>query len=443
MTNKQTNCANKISTLATAKSSKYNRDYGLNKSSPLAFFDDFTNKILSSNLWNVGDFKWGPDFNHGVRPENVLWNKDGIVTIKSYGKYFSDPQKNYQGGTLISKLAYGPGRFETKMKMVPRFGTSTAFWTFMYGDSLDLMGNLKSELNQEIDIELNVNQDFKSVWFTNWHTEKDSTHVSKLTKINNADGDWHIYAFEWHTSPNRIDYYIDNELIYTSYTHVPYVAGNIFIGNWFPRNWAGNADFEEDYMQIDYISYTPYENKPYVNYNKANFKSSTFPTKSLPLPPVANMIADASFTNSPLYEKYSIDKVWELSKNIAINKTAGKNKSGLLLTTDSFAKQIVTDIISGYEYYVKASVKLLDINSHAKLYIKQLDKDKTQIGKTQVLDISDKTINFIQGEFFNLSLNFKASTKTKFIELGFTCIDGSLALTNVFMNTTYRLKNCD
>ena len=47
----------------------------------------------------------------------------------------------------------------------------------------------------------------------------------------------------------RVDYYIDDVHMYTSYSNVPYVAGAINIGNWFPDSWAGDADFEEDYMQ--------------------------------------------------------------------------------------------------------------------------------------------------------------------------------------------------
>ena len=138
----------------------YDRDAGLNPQAASAFYDDFTDRDYSASLWYVGNSKWGPSYNHGVRPENVLWNDSGIVTIKSYGKYYSDPAKNYQGGVLLSKDTYGPGRYEVKMKIVPRFGACTAFWTYMYGSAPDLEGNELTDLNQEIDIEQNVGNDF-------------------------------------------------------------------------------------------------------------------------------------------------------------------------------------------------------------------------------------------------------------------------------------------
>ena len=52
---------------------------------------------------------------------------------------------------------------------MPRFGATTAFWTFNYLDGI----------NSEIDFEFNVNNDFSTVWLTNWLTETNyNNHTS-------------------------------------------------------------------------------------------------------------------------------------------------------------------------------------------------------------------------------------------------------------------------
>ena len=58
------------------------------------------------------------------------------------------------GGALISKFVTGPGRYQVKMKVLPRLGACSAFWT--YCD--DTKGG-----NHEIDIELPGGKDHSSV----------------------------------------------------------------------------------------------------------------------------------------------------------------------------------------------------------------------------------------------------------------------------------------
>lgn len=412
---------------------EYDRNAGLDPNASTAFFDDFTDADHSSALWNVGNSKWGPDFNHGVRPENVLWNKDnGIVTIKSYGKYYSDQEKNYQGGTLVSKDTYGPGRYEVRMKMVPRFGPCTAFWTFMYGNASDLEGNSQTQLNQEIDIELNVGGDFRKVWFTNWVTENDKAHVEKETEFFNADGEWHLYTFEWHTDPMRIDYYIDDIPLATLKSYVPYVAGVINIGNWFPQSWAGNADFEEDYMQIDYVRYTPYKGQPCTPYGGGG-DGVAFPTKSTDLPDVANMVVNAGFENS-YSSAGKTDYVWTFYKDASIESGAGKTGKGMVVNKESTGIQRVPDILGGFEYRVTAWVKLSDADALSKVSAYYLKNSEEYVGTAASMNISAETTGYKAGEFFEIEFKFTAPEDARRVELTFDSTQGSITVDDVFMN---------
>lgn len=417
----------------------YDRNAGLDPNAESAFFDDFKDAEYSNEIWNVGNSKWGPSFNHGVRPENVLWNKDsGIVTIKSYGKYYSDKNKNYQGGTIATKGAYGPGRIETRMKMVPRFGPCTAMWTFMYGDSLDLSGEQQTGLNQEIDIELNVGNDFRNVWFTNWHTEQDRASKKCSTDFYNADGEWHLYTIEWHTDPMRIDYYIDDVLYATIENYIPYVAGTIIVGNWFPDGWAGNADFEEDYMQIDYVRYTPYKAQPYVPYDGDGVRDS-FPQVSTDLPGVANMVFNAGFENS-YTENNKTSYGWSLEDGVTIEDGAGRNGGrGMVVQKDKVGIELVPDLLEGFEYTLKAWVKLSDASAAGDVRVFFLKSHTAYVGSPKELAVTSETTGYRDGEFFEVELKFTVPEESSRVELVFGSAEGELYVDDVFMNMTKKL----
>ena len=416
----------------------YDRDAGLNPQAASAFYDDFTDRDYSASLWYVGNSKWVPSYNHGVRPENVLWNDSGIVTIKSYGKYYSDPAKNYQGGVLLSKDTYGPGRYEVKMKIVPRFGACTAFWTYMYGSAPDLEGNELTDLNQEIDIELNVGNDFHNAWFTNWVTVDDSSHVEKKTEFFNSDGDWHVYTFEWHTDPMRVDYYIDDVHMYTSYSNVPYVAGAINIGNWFPDSWAGDADFEEDYMQIDYISYTPYENQPCTLPYEGQSSGAAFPAASTPLPETANMFANAGFEHTYTVAG-SKTAVWNSYKDAVITDNAGRSGKGMVIEEQAVASQRVSGALEGEEYTVTAWIKLDGASAKGKVQAYFLKNSEEYIGNAVSAEISSASEGYADGQFFQIKFTFTAPAETRRVEITFETESGTMTLDDAFINLSSKL----
>ena len=418
------------------KTETYNRDEGLVPDSEDAFFDDFTDREYSAGIWNVMNSKWGPAFNHGVRPENVGWNDSGVVTIRSFGKYYGDANKTCQGGCLITKKAYGPGRYEVKMKLVPRFGACTAFWTFMYGTAQDLEGNVQTQLNQEIDIELNVGGDFHNVWFTNWHTEDLKSHVEKTSDFAHNDGEWHLYTFEWHTNPARVDYYIDNVHYYTARSYVPYVAGALNIGNWFPDSWAGVPDFEEDYMQIDYVRYTPYKSQPFTP-SRAGGGAAEFPSVSTPLPAPANLISNGGFEYTYAEQERTVN-AWSSYQN-AETVREGDNTVMKVSGEDSVASQLVSVANEGVEYTVTAKVKLADAISSGAIAAYFLKANTEYVGSRVAVDISSSSEGYADGEYFNVTLKFTAPKGAKRISLYLECAGGEIFFDDVCMNMTNRL----
>lgn len=265
-----------------------------------AFFDGFDNGVSYDN-WYIGKQSWGAGGNGGVIPENVNYTDDGTVVFSGTGEYYTRgdivglgavKDGTLTGGALISKFLTGPGRYEVKMKVLPRLGACSAFWTFAYdGDPPD---GFPSPGNHEIDIELpggnkagGDNIGFDSVLNTNyWTVDYSISQDNKLaaatggavTAVN--DGQWHTFGFDWYTvepdeselvdgerptDTGKIVYYVDGIVTAIIDAFVPFYQSRLWVGVWFPHNtgFVGDALFEKDYMSVDYISYTPFKNQPY------------------------------------------------------------------------------------------------------------------------------------------------------------------------------------
>lgn len=187
-----------------------------------AVFDGFDNGV-DYDRWYIGKQAWGVsgDGNGGVVPENVNYTDDGKLVFTGNGSYYtagevrgvgSHKDGTLTGGALISKFKVRPGRFEIKMKVLPRLGACSAFWTFAYDD--------ETRGNHEIDIEFPGGTHtggvlgFDKVLNTNYWAEDQS--VSKDTVLSDitggavslaSDGEWHTYGFDWYTSvPGQEEY---------------------------------------------------------------------------------------------------------------------------------------------------------------------------------------------------------------------------------------------
>lgn len=263
--------------------------------------DDFDGTTLNSNLWYKLRKNWGgqidanTSFNGGVLPENVAVS-NGYLYLEGHGDLYTGPLKGINkngttradgkkvGGGIASKAYLGSGTYEVRMKVLPHFGAVSTIWTFHYREypsgTPEYVANSGSGglwvSNHEIDIELPgrpaaaaTNISFNYALFNTWLGERESpveyTTGYTNTGLNNADGNFHVYKFEWRTgsAANRSDsyvkFYVDGVLKRTSTglaAHVPYKKGRLWLANWFARNWAGSANFDTAHMIVDYVRFT-------------------------------------------------------------------------------------------------------------------------------------------------------------------------------------------
>jgi len=260
---------------------------------PDIFYDDFSGAKLDTNKWLVAFKQWGGNnANGGVLPQNVSVD-NGKLVIEAYGdQYTGDVRginKDYSlrpngkrvGGAIATKDYFASGRYEVRMKLAPSFGVASAIWTFHYqefgqGDPLyqekPVGGEDYYAVNHEIDMEFpgrpgpnHQNFAFDRGLLNTWVGENDDEYTTEYASFGQAlnDGQFHTYRFDWHTGDateqKRVDFYIDDVLVHTATDHVPTIASRLWIGAWFPRDWAGTPNFDTETLDVDWVKITPFE----------------------------------------------------------------------------------------------------------------------------------------------------------------------------------------
>ena len=310
------------------------------------FYDGFD--TLEKKNWLVLKGFWGAN-NGGVTPENVSITEDGALAlagnglyynrgeIESYGQ-FKDGKKC--GASLISTFKALPGHYEIKMKVHPRIGACTAFWT--YGNR-PIAGETDNE-NAEIDVELPGGSKsgkitYKKSLYTNWVTEKASDSVEMDISATDSNGvayndnNWHTFGFDWYTDPEMVVYYCDGKITNVSTTFVPTLAGRLWLGVWFPNGFTGTANFERDYMFVDHVKYNPFKNQPYTDFDAVPSSSlsvaaDSFYQKKPIKTPKANKVSNGDFeyagkldkTSEETYNSELKNRGWTFTKKVSEKK---------------------------------------------------------------------------------------------------------------------------
>jgi len=377
----------------------------------IRMFETFEDGI-NSDVWAIANQRWGGTHHGGVIFQNVHYTTEGNLLIQANGDYYEGPLKGIEqshgrrtGGAIYTKEALGPGSFEVKAKIMPRFGATTAFWTFNYSNGI----------NSEIDFEFNVNNDFSTVWLTNWLTERDyNNHNHQMDTFHN-DGQWHVYRFEWHTLPTpHIKYFIDGELAHTEYTKVPTMSARYWIGVWFPNNWAGVPNFETDYLEVEYFKYESFPDHPYVEGPTGATSPAPFYPSAPVERPIANLLPNGSFNHAT---GYMITADAEINNGVLNTNLLGS------------AETLVTGMNDLFNLTLKLSAKGAN---NGLVRIEFLDKNHNVIDGMDIL-----ITNLNTNTFTNFTTSFDLVTGTRSINVIFEGVN--ITYDDVFLNLSHKV----
>ena len=283
------------------------------------FYDDFSEGI-SSEYWTADDVGWGTG-NNGTRVSNIMYSTDearvaaegatgGVVTLRATGNYHGGVNTQMQGAVLITKDAFGAGKYETRVKVLPRAGQCTAMWTYYNGTPNATL--LEDSRYSEIDIELpDVGGDFRQMSATTYEKFISKTQLNQTTSrivfdnigmegFSLNDGQWHVLTFEWRTDEENGDkgivWYVDGTPVVKYTTNVPIYAAPFNIGTHFPNqpNWIGVPNFETAYMYVDWVRITSYDD-PTTDETTRSTKSFTFTDLGASEIPHTDYISNGTF----------------------------------------------------------------------------------------------------------------------------------------------------
>ncbi len=248
---------------------------------PKAFYDDFSNGF-DPNKWLIAHKSWNPN-SGGVVAENVhfdsnskrvVFNAHGllydgdIMGVKKEGTTIYRADSGLMtGGAIATRDYFGAGSYEVRMKVAEELGVCSAIWTYFWKDGTPIV-------NHEIDIELpgrpnpaHLDIGFDYALMNTFVGESGSLVETNFTKLDQEmnDGEFHNYRFDWHTdeSDRRVEFFVDGKLLSINRENVPYFAGRLWVGAWFPNSWAGVPNFDVSQMVVDYVKFTPFENELY------------------------------------------------------------------------------------------------------------------------------------------------------------------------------------
>ncbi|WP_139905330.1 glycoside hydrolase family 16 protein [Clostridium thermarum] len=214
--------------------------------------------------YDIGGSGWGNEEKQCYTDE--LTNaavQDGklIITARKEEYAFND----YTSARLLSKDAWLYGRIEVKAKLPKGVGTWPAIWMMPKENTY---GNWPA--SGEIDIMEHVGFDHGNIHAT-IHTQKyywkAGTQKSGQIKVDNVDGEFHVYSVEW--TPYKMDFFVDGKKYFTAeydlindkddgwkawpFDKPFYLIMNIAVGG----SWGGQQGIDDSIfpqsMEVDYV----------------------------------------------------------------------------------------------------------------------------------------------------------------------------------------------
>jgi hypothetical protein len=218
------------------------------QTSTVVLFDDFNGPSLNPSVWGTGDWVLGRT-TLGNPPSFAQEDGTSFVSLRHDTYNPSDPGRTFRGAELLSlsQFTMGAGKeFEARVRVSSEArGLVMSF--FSWGARGD---NPRTWETDEIDFEYLSNLPADAVQLTAWNDWKqrytsynDGVHHSDRTATipGFLRGGWNVLRFRCLT--DRVEWYVNDVLVWTSTNVVPNDPMNIRLNFWAPdSSWAAAYD---------------------------------------------------------------------------------------------------------------------------------------------------------------------------------------------------------
>lgn len=335
------------------------------------FYDDFS-KGIRKDVWRTLHEKWKSQKNNGYSDDNCMYTTDlekvraeggtgGLVVIRSNGDFVADPERKRQGGGIVTKRLFGAGRYEVRLKVVPRVGQCSAAWTYFN----DWAPTLAERKYSEIDIEAPHGGDYRKYSGTTYENYvSGDERISRSAEIDTTplnDGKWHVLGFEWRTDKEHGDegivWYQDRVPVLRINEAIPHYTATFWIASLFQDAiaWLGDPQFETAYMYVDWVKISEYDD-PILPGNAEKESVSPYHGRDLGDSPVphTDYISNGRFSKPAVVENFKGRKIssWELSGGAEIIDKK------LILPPNGVATQTITAQYCGYAFELEADAEV-------------------------------------------------------------------------------------
>ncbi len=230
----------------------------------LIWADEFDGNAIDASRWRVEDIHLIKNNELQCYTPEDVWVADGKLTLRSQERFFQGFDQNgqfrsfnYTSGLVESKDRFATvyGRIEVAAKLPGTQGIWPAHW--MLPDS--------REWPPEIDIMELLGHDPDRVYMTHHWGQWPNVQSNGGSFIGpDFTAGFHEFAVEW--SPNRIDWFVDGALRFSSTATIPtepfYVILNTAVGGDWPGAPNGSTVFPQLH-EIDYVRvYVPADPGP-------------------------------------------------------------------------------------------------------------------------------------------------------------------------------------
>lgn len=380
------------------------------------FFDDFNGTSIDTTKWVPGLHQWG-GANNGVVPDNLSvhsYNDNGttisVLDTVARGTQYTGPVRGIKstnpafpighpsryttqstgqvtGGLVWTVQPFGGGRYEVRMKNLPGPNGCSCIWNYY-----EPVGDYT-----EIDIEMPAHENPAPAWST-WQriaglnsyypssADADATYINKDTGVNQFDGNFHVYRWDWYDGVNgskRVDWYIDGVLQASTTQHVPSTAAQLWVGNW-PAQWPGmNYNFDTVHLYVDWVKITA-------------LGGGGSPTSTPTATPTSGGGGGTNLIVNPGFETGSLSPWASWNNSVQANNARTGTYSMRVGTAEGSGEQVVTGLQPNTTYVLSGWVKTSATSVTANVGVKNFGGSQIFSGSTST-SYTQRSVTFTTG----------------------------------------------